>query len=113
MPDPEQLALPIEGMVYPEYADHLSIQQKFELFHAANPWVYTAFEKLTADWVERGKRRIGIGMLTEVIRWHYGRQTTGDGFKVNNNFRSRYVRLLLNKHPEWSTVFETRELKAP
>lgn len=90
----------------------LSIQERFEQFHTLNPWVYRSFETLTHDWLERGHGRIGIGMLTEVLRWQYGRQTVGDDFKLNNNFRSRYVRLLMAEHPEWSDVFETRTLRA-
>jgi hypothetical protein len=113
-PETGQLELPIKELVIPARQEHQTIQQAFEAFHAANPWVYTAFERLTADWIARGRTRIGIGMLTEVIRWQYGRQTEStDGFKINNNFRSRYVRFLIHKHPGWADAFETRELKAP
>lgn len=109
-----QLELPIAELVIPDPREGQSIQQAFEAFHAANPWVYQAFARLTADWVAQGNRRVGIGMLTEVLRWQYGRRTnTTDGFKINNNFRSRYVRFLIRQHPEWERVFETRELKAP
>jgi hypothetical protein len=108
------LELDVHELVVPAGQDHQTIQQAFEAFHAANPWVYRAFERLTGDWIERGRTRIGIGMLTEVIRWQYGRQTvSADGFKINNNFRSRYVRRLIEDHPSWADAFETRELKAP
>lgn len=109
----EQPLLEIEALTSPEYVDEATIQERFEAFHAANPWVYRAFVTLTEDWLRRGHDRIGIGMLTEVIRWQYGRATDGsEPFRVNNNFRSRYVRLLLDEHPEWTSVFETRELKS-
>ena len=39
-------------------------------------------------------------------------RTHGDQFKLNNSYRSRYTRLLLDRHPEWTDVFQTRELKA-
>lgn len=110
----EQLALDLDALEVPSYAPDATIQQQFEAFHAANPWVYRALVRLTTDWVAAGRTRIGIGMLTEVVRWQYGRATvSSDDFRINNNFRSRYVRLMLAEHPAWSSVFQLRELKAP
>lgn len=110
----QQLTLDIQAIVQPD-ARGLTIQQRFELFHAANPWVYRALENLTVDMLRRGQRRIGIRMLWEVIRWQYNRSTVdvdGSGFKVNDHYHSRYVRLLIEEHPEWADVFATRELRA-
>jgi hypothetical protein len=104
--------LDLQPLVVPEHHDAATIGERFEAFHAANPWVLTPYERLTADLVRRGRDRIGIGILTEVLRWEYGRQTTGDDFRINNNFRSRYARLLLERHPEWVGVFQTRLLRA-
>lgn len=108
----EQLVLEMQPLITPERVEGESIQQRFEAFHASNPWVYQAFCQITDDWIARGKGRIGIGMLTEILRWQYGRQTRGDDFKINNNFRSRYVRLMVAEHPEYAEVFQTRELRA-
>lgn len=110
--DSEQLVLDIEPLVIPERVVGQTIQEKFESFHELNPWVYSALVRLTADWVARGRTRIGMKMLTEVLRWEYGRQTVGDEFKINNNFTSRYVRLLVAEHPEFADAFHTRELRA-
>lgn len=110
--DSEQLTLDIEPLVIPEVVQGQSIQERFESFHELNPWVYRAFVQLTRDWVARGRTRIGMKMLTEVLRWEYGRQTVGDEFKINNNFTSRYVRLLIAEHPEYAEAFQTRELRA-
>lgn len=89
-----------------------TIQERFEAFHRLNPWVYIALERLTSQWIAAGHRRLGIGMLTEVLRWQYGLATRGDDFKLNNNYRSRYVRLLIETHPSWGDAFETRTLRA-
>lgn len=107
-----QLELDIEGLVAPTYEKDATIQERFEAFHAANPWVYRAFEQLTEDWLRTGHQRIGMKMLAEILRWEYGRQTKGDVFKLNNTLVSRYARLLIDRHPEWADVFETRELKS-
>jgi hypothetical protein len=95
-------------MVQPEQAG--TIQESFERFHALNPWVFTSLEALTQQYLTHGHKRIGIGMLFEVLRWQYG-VTMGDDFKLNNNYRSRYVRLLIEQHPEWEQAFSTRELR--
>lgn len=92
----------------------LTIQQQFELFHEANPWVYEALRRLALDLVRRGRGRIGVKMLFEVLRWHYWRSTldaTSD-FKLNNNYHSRYARMLMAHEPLLADAFETRELKA-
>lgn len=89
----------------------MTIQERFEAFHAFNPWVARALERLTAECVAKGFGRIGIGMLFELLRYQYGAATHGDEFALNNSFRSRYVRLLLDAHPEWAPLFEVRALR--
>lgn len=103
-----------QALQQPTVPKAASIQERFEAFHQLNPWVYDALEELTEEWVRNGHRRIGIGMLFEVLRWQYGRMTVDPAseFKLNNNYRSRYTRLLTEQRPEWADVFETRQLQA-
>ncbi|MFE2527451.1 hypothetical protein ACFXEL_24770 [Streptomyces sp. NPDC059382] len=110
---PMQLKLPLAPLRHPDRAgEPLSIQDRFEAFHQPNPWILGKLEAMTADCVERGLKRVGIGMLFEVLRYEYGRATRGDAWKLNNDFRSRYARRLVELHPEWSSVFETRGLRS-
>ena len=96
----------------PQAVDGESIQQRFESFHALNPWVLRQLERMTADCAERGFGHIGIGMLFELLRYRYGAATRGDAFRLNNDYRSRYARLLIEEHPEWTHLFEVRALRA-
>jgi hypothetical protein len=112
LPDIADVELALFPLIRVDYAAGATIQQRFESFHALNPWVLDSLERLTHDWIRRGRRRLGIGMLTEVLRWQHGRRTTGSEFKLDNSYRSRYVRLMVQRHPEWADVFETRELKS-
>lgn len=91
-----------------------TIQERFEQFHTQNPWVYVALEKLITEFVAKGRKRIGIRMIWEVVRWHYALSTTDptSEFRTNDHYHSRYVRLLLENHPEWAGLFELRKLKA-
>lgn len=89
-----------------------SAQERFAEFHAANPHVLDELERITAELVAKGHTRFGIKMVWEVVRWRRLLTTDGDDFKLNNNFHSRYVRLIVERHPEWRDVFELRELKS-
>ena len=93
--------------------DGRSIQEQFETFRIAHPEVLPILERLTDQALSAGMRRIGIGFLWERMRWTMRvERRSGEDYKLNNNYRSRYVRLLIELHPEWESVFETRELRA-
>lgn len=87
------------------------IQRDFERFHRENPHVLERLEALAAKWFET-HGAVGIGMLFEVLRWEEGIVTEGDAFRLNNNYRSRYVRLMIERNSEWEHRFQTRILGA-
>lgn len=94
----------------------VSIQEAFEAFHAKHPKVYEALRHLAHDALRNGHKKIGIGMLWEVVRWNlvYAmRKDDAEEWKLNNNLRSRYARKLMADDPALADIFETRELKAP
>jgi hypothetical protein len=108
----EQLLLNIDpAPLQPGEGD--TIDDRFRDFHQRNAWVYRALEAMTADLVAGGQHRIGMKMLVEVLRWRYFRTTfdRSSPFRINNDYTSRYARLLLAEHPEWGGVFETRHLR--
>lgn len=88
----------------------LTLEQRFDAFHAANPHVYQELRRLALQLTRHGHRRIGIGMIYEVLRWQYILSTkdTDNDFKLNNNYRAFYARLLMDTEPELAGVFETR-----
>lgn len=90
-----------------------TIEADFWRFHTANPEVYAGLVNLTRVWLERRPgRKLGIGMLFEVLRWEVAMRTTGDDFKLNNNYRSYYARLIMSRNPDLAGVFDTRRLHA-
>lgn len=106
-----QLALPIADLVEPLYERDATIEERWEAWSAANPWVLPTVERLIADWLAAGHRRASLKQVWEVIRYEYGR-TTGDRFKANNDFTSRAARAVLARHPEWADAIETRALRS-
>lgn len=109
LPDPE----PWAPWVEPEDAE-LSIQERFQAFHEANPWVCRMLVKMTRELIEKGHKRVGMKMLFECLRWQYMRQTVdpNSSFLLNNSFSSRYSRLVQEQEPDLAGVFEVRTLKA-
>jgi hypothetical protein len=106
--------LEVQDSIWPDVvlAGGQTLAEKFVAFHAANPWVFTALEQMVADDLNLGQTVGGIRMYWEVLRWRYNRRTVGSVFKVDNNLTSHYVRALVEAHPEWSTYFKQRELRA-
>ena len=104
----------MEQLLLDYYADRSkTIQERFEQFHAENPDVYHRLVDLAYQAKAHGARRIGISLLFERLRWEIGIETRSwDGFRLNNNLRSRYARLIEAEHPKLRGLFETRELRA-
>lgn len=99
----EQFALPMDGKA--------TLQERFEAFHAENPQVYDGLVRLALEARAAGRAKYGIAALVEVLRWSR-MTTTGEDFKLNNDYRSRYARLIMENVPELADFFEVREVKA-
>lgn len=97
---------------YPEHSSALSIQERFEAFHKLNPWVAGQLVRLARKYLVMGRPRVGIKHLFEILRWDYAASTQGADFKLDNNFPSRYVRLISAQTPEIAHLFEQRQLRA-
>ena len=92
-----------------------TIEARFQSFHAEHPEVYRQLRKMALSLVHRGYTHIGIGMLWETLRYHSmlgSRPDEAEAFRLNDNFRSRYVRLLTDQEPELAEVFELRRLRS-
>jgi len=89
------------------------IDTAFFDFHRDHPEVYEALRNLAFEWKAAGHDRIGIATLYEVLRWQRGLAglVDDDGFRLNNNFRSRYARLLMSNEPELVGMFDTRTIR--
>lgn len=96
-------------LIDPDYHDGMSIEERFQAFHEANPHVYHALRKMALDLRRRGFRRYGIKALFEVLRFNHAIQTNGDAYKLNNNYTALYARLLMEREPHLRGFFETRK----
>lgn len=110
--DPYQPSLFGETPPPQDPASDDTIDAAFAAFHALNPHVYSELVALARQLRRRGHQRIGIGMLFEVLRYQRALETVGDDFKLNNNYRSRYARLIDEREADLRGAFEMRELRS-
>lgn len=90
-----------------------SIQERFEAFHATHPEIYTYLIALVYELRRRGYEQYGIAPLWERMRWHFKfEKDLGEGFKLPNDYRSRYARLIMKDHPELDGFFKIRKLRS-
>ena len=109
----EQLELDLGPLVLPEGDASLTIAERFDQFHDANPWIFDALVALAEDEVRRGHERTSIDMLVHVVRWEYRRRVVStSALRVNNDYTSRYARLITEQRPDLAHLFETRRLRA-
>ena len=107
-----QLALEMADLVIPEPEPEQTIGERFEAFHAANPWVLQALIALAENARAHGETRVGVKALFERLRWSYNRATTGDVWRLNNSYTSRYARLIAEQRPDLAPMIQTRKLRA-
>lgn len=92
-----------------------TIRRQFLNFHIAHPEVYVEILELCRQWVSRGTERWSIDGVFEVLRWQRRFRdlpAAGEEFKLNNNYRAHYARLVVQE-PGLASIFELRKLKTP
>lgn len=94
----------------PKVDRDMSIQARFQRFHEKNPDVYVELVRLARRLRSQGITRYGIVGLYEVLRYDNSLRTSGKPFKLTNDFRSRYARLIMDKNEDLANFFTTREL---
>ena len=88
-------------------------ETKFDAFHAANPHVYTTLVRLAREWVGRtGRHKLGIATLYERARWEIALNTSDADFRLNNDYRAYYARLIMAQERDLAGLFDLRTSKA-
>jgi hypothetical protein len=77
-------------------AGDLTIAERFEQFHTANPHVYAALRSLALAEADRGARRISTKLLFEQLRARGCATVTApaEEYRLNNIYTRCYARLL-------------------
>jgi len=96
----------------------LSVESKdekaFWKFHEANPRVYLLLQEYARRWRRANPNvPVGIDLLYARIRWDFGINTgsTADNFKLSNNHKPYYARLIMEKNSDLKGIFVTKKQK--
>lgn len=94
-----------------------TIQEAFETFHAANPHVYADLVRMARKAHAEGATKLAIGMLWEVLRWERKLYLKTDDpsqaeYRLNDHYRSRYARLIMEQEADLVGIFEVRALRS-
>jgi hypothetical protein len=88
------------------------IYKRFEKFHAENPSVYENLVILAREFRRKGSnhnRKMGIAMIYETLRWNYYMNVeTEEEYKLSNDFRACYARLIMDQEPDLQDAFTIR-----
>lgn len=83
--------------------------EKFDEFHAGHPAVYDVLVRLAREWVAAtGRRKLGIATLYERARWEIALETGDADYKLNNNYRAYYARLVMYQERDLCDMFDMR-----
>ena len=95
-------------------AEKKTIQQRFEIFHNANPHVYRLLCAGALKMQKQGRAHYGAKALVEVLRYSRVETVAGepprDHFKLPNDLTSRYARKIMDEVPELEGFFHTATL---
>ena len=77
-----------------------------------NPHVFRLFNRFTLEALaKRRHKHLGAWLVVNRIRWETSIETTGEDFKISNNFIAYYARLFMVHYPEHKGLFRTKPLK--
>jgi hypothetical protein len=89
-----------------------SKKERWYAWHLKNPNVYHLFKHFTFEALrERKHKHLGAWLVVNRIRWETSISTTGEDFKISNNFIAYYARLFMEEYPEHKGLFRTKLLK--
>ena len=91
----------------------MTYQEKKAAFwewHKANPGVWQLFERFSLQAIAHGRTRISHWLIINRIRWETAILTTGEDFKISNDYIAFYARLWIAKHPEHKGLFQIKRM---
>lgn len=89
-----------------------TLAERFAAFHRLNPHVYRALRDKALRMRRTGRTHFGIAAIYEAARYDAALETVGEVWKLNNNHRAYYARLLMQLEPELRGFFATRRTAA-
>jgi hypothetical protein len=83
---------------------------EWEDYHRENPMVWEYFQKFSFEAIAKGRSRISHWLIINRIRWEVYIVTTGEEFKISNNYIAFYARLWQQTFPKHKDLFHTKSM---
>ena len=90
----------------------MSNRKKFEMFQKDNEHVLFKLIELCELAVSSGRTKLSMNQMFEVLRWDYSLKTHAQDFKLCNNYRAYFTRLIRKVRPELGNLITSRGSKA-
>ena len=84
---------------------------KWKTYHQKNPHVYKKFRELAFAMHKTGRTKYSAWTIINKLRWDHDISTTGDVFKISNDYIALYARLLIYHHNELLDFFDLKPMK--
>jgi hypothetical protein len=82
----------------------------FDEWHKNNPMIWQYFEKFAMEAIRMRRTKISHWLIINRIRWEVYVITTGDDFKISNDFIAFYARLWREKYPQHKDLFNIKRM---
>jgi hypothetical protein len=79
-------------------------------WHCENPEVWQYFERFSLEAIHKGRKKISHWLIINRIRWEVNIVTTGDDFKISNDYIAFYARLWIARYPQYSDLFTIKKM---
>lgn len=93
----------------PAQVRELTHEERWLAFHRAHPQVYKMLVELARDRKAAGQKHYSINRLFETMRYLKWAAWGDEPFKLNNNYRAFYARLLMLRCPDLDGFFRVRK----
>ena len=87
------------------------LKQKFNEWDIENPQVYNLFKRFTFEALDKGHKNLSAWMIVNRIRWETAIVTTGNDYKISNDFIALFSRKFMEDFPEHDGFFRTKIMK--
>ena len=83
---------------------------EFDQWHKENPSIWKHFERFAMEAVYKKRTKISHWLIINRIRWEVYIVTTGEDFKISNDYIAFYARLWREKYPMHKDLFNVKRM---
>lgn len=98
-----------------DYCDQMmtnTLGRKWLIWHRENPAFFELFEQFTKEAIRAGHTQLSGWLIINRVRWETDVVTTGDKYKISNNYVALFARLFMIKYPEYIGFFKTKKMSS-